>query len=337
MTSLLDSTDLFVAKHPVGVDSRVQDLIQILNYQKLDDVLLLGIWGMGGIGKTTIAKALYNQISRNFEVRKFLPDISDRLQVNILPTIDNVLRSLHHKKVFLVLDDVRNKQELKALFVSHKLFGPGSRIIITTRNKQVLNEIGVDHIYRVKEMDFNECVELFSWCTFRKVTPERNFAGLIKHVVEYSDGLPLALVAVGSILFERSIEEWESVLDRLKRFPIQDVQEVLKISIDCLKHQEKRTFGEVAYLSHFFIGMERNDVIQILNGSRQHALEMLEYQCLVTFDEKNKLRMHPLLQDIGREIYMRESLIKPQVRSKLWFHEDTIEVLSVYGFCFLNI
>ena len=145
-------------------------------------------------------------------------------------------------------------------------------------------------------MDYNECVELFSCCAFRNATPGRNFPELIKHIVEYSDGLPLALVALAST--KRSIEEWESVLDRhrLKRFPLQDVQEVLKISIDELEHHDKQIFLKVAYLSYFFIGMDRNDVIQVLDCSTLSAeigIRRLEDQSLVTFDEKNNLHMHP--------------------------------------------
>jgi len=54
---LLVRADLFVVNHPVGVESRVQDVIQLLNSQQSKDSLLIGIWGMGGIDKTTIAKA----------------------------------------------------------------------------------------------------------------------------------------------------------------------------------------------------------------------------------------------------------------------------------------
>ncbi|WJX65740.1 hypothetical protein P8452_50366 [Trifolium repens] len=67
ITHLLDKTEFFVADKPVGVDSRVQDVIQLLDMQQSNDVLLLGMFGMGGIGKTTIAKAIYNEIGRNFE------------------------------------------------------------------------------------------------------------------------------------------------------------------------------------------------------------------------------------------------------------------------------
>ena len=55
VTRLLDKTDLFVADNPVGVESRVQDMIQLLDTRQSKDVLLLGMSGMGGIGKTTIA------------------------------------------------------------------------------------------------------------------------------------------------------------------------------------------------------------------------------------------------------------------------------------------
>src|SRR4051794_10606236 len=77
VTNLLDRTDLFVADHPVGVDSRVQDIIQLLNSQESKDPLLLGIWGMGGIGKTTIAKGAYNKIRRDFEAKSFLVNIRE--------------------------------------------------------------------------------------------------------------------------------------------------------------------------------------------------------------------------------------------------------------------
>ncbi|CAI8613795.1 unnamed protein product [Vicia faba] len=75
VTSLLDGTDLFVADYPVGVDSRVQDVIQLLNSQESKDPVLIGIWGMGGIGKTTIARAIYNRIRHDFKANSFLLNV----------------------------------------------------------------------------------------------------------------------------------------------------------------------------------------------------------------------------------------------------------------------
>ena len=349
ITHLLDSTNLFIAKHQVGLQYRVQDVIQILNYQKSKDVVLIGIWGMGGVGTTTIAKAVYNQISHNFDGRKFLLNIremwendkvflQERLLKGICKTKETEINSIESgvailkerlrlKKVFLVLDDVNNMDQLNALCGSREWFGLGSRIIITTRDRHLLRM--VDHVYRVKEMDYNESIELFSWYAFKKATPLEDFSKLAKDVVAYSGGLPLALITLGCELFGRRIEEWDSVLDELKRFPHPEVQKVLKISFDGLSNDtEKEIFLDIA---SFCIGMERNDVMQILNG---FEISVLEEQSLVTVDEKNKLRMHPLLRDLGREIIREKSQIEPQVCSMLCFHADMLEVLLMYCFCF---
>ncbi|GAU29187.1 hypothetical protein TSUD_276060 [Trifolium subterraneum] len=80
VTHLLDKTDLFIANNPVGVELRVRDMIQLLDIQQSSDVLLIGMWGMGGIGKTTIAKAIYNKLGRNFESRSFIANIRERLE-----------------------------------------------------------------------------------------------------------------------------------------------------------------------------------------------------------------------------------------------------------------
>ncbi|MED6167350.1 hypothetical protein PIB30_001772 [Stylosanthes scabra] len=307
VTSLLDSTDLFVAEHPVEVNSRVQDLIQLINNHKSDDVLIIAIWGMVGIGKTTIAKALYNQISRNFEEE-------------VCPKHQGKAEGFDNSAVFLVLDDVRSEKELEVLPVSPEHIGPGSIIILTTwRKHDCLHEIGVNHIYKVKEMDYNKCVELFSWTAFKKSTPERSFSGLINYAVEYSDGLPLALVAVGSALSEKSIQEWENVLDSLKRFPLQDVCQILKEKIEPIGYEEKKMFAELAYLKHLLIVMDRNDISRILQEAGYCgapiaiSIKMLEEHSLVWFEE-DKLCMHRLLQHIGRQMYFKESSIERQQR-----------------------
>ena len=78
VTHLLDKTNLFVADNPVGVNSRVRDVVQRLDIQTSNDnVLILGMWGMGGIGKTTIAKAIYNEIGCNFDGRSFLANVRE--------------------------------------------------------------------------------------------------------------------------------------------------------------------------------------------------------------------------------------------------------------------
>jgi len=353
VTLLLDKTDLFVADNPVGIESRVQDMIQLLNTQQSNDVLFLGIWGMGGVGKTTIAKAIYNKVGRNFEARCFLANIretwehtsgqvslQEQLMFDIFKETTTKIQSIESgkitlkdrlfpKRVLLVLDDVNSLDQLNALCGSRKWFGSGSRIIITTRDKHLLKGRRVDKIYTMKEMDENEAIELFSWHAFKQASPRKDFAGISKKIVEYSGGLPLALEVLGSYLFERGVTDWKCVLEKIKIIPNDQVQRKLKISYDGLNDDtEKEIFLDIAC---FFIGMDRNDVIQILNGCGLFAeigISVLVERSLVTVDDKNTLGMHDLLRDMGREIIREKSPREPEERSRLWFHEDVLAVLS---------
>ncbi|KEH25078.1 disease resistance protein RPV1 [Medicago truncatula] len=355
VTHLLDKTDLFIANNPVGVESRVQDMIQLLDQdiQQSNDVLLLGMWGMGGVGKTTIAKAIYNKIGHNFDGRSFLANIREVWEQNVgrvnlqekllfdickemtikIQSVENgknILKDrLCHKRVLIVLDDVNTLDQLDALCGSCKWFGSGSRIIITTRDRHILCGDRANHVYEMKHMDESESIELFSWHAFKQVSPTKDFIEFSRNVVEYSGGLPLALEVLGSYLFDREVREWKSTLDKLKRIPNNQVQKKLRISYDGLNDDiEKEIFLDVAC---FFIGMDRNDVTLILDGCGLFAeigISILVERSLITVDDKNKLGMHDLLRDMGREIIREKSPEELEERCRLWFHDDVLHVLS---------
>jgi len=183
---LLDKMDFPMVDNPEGVESRVQDIIQLLDNQQSNDVLVHGVWGMGGLGKTTIVKAIYNKIGRNFEVRSFLANIGKKWKNKDEQVF--LKARLCHKKVLLVLDDVNSLDQLNVLCGSRKWFGSGSRVIITTRDKHILSGNSVDKIYTMKEMDGGESIELFSWHAFRQASPREDFTVISKKIVEYSGG-----------------------------------------------------------------------------------------------------------------------------------------------------
>ncbi|XP_024636988.2 disease resistance protein RPV1 [Medicago truncatula] len=350
VTRLLDRTQLFVAEHPVGVESRVQAATKLLKIQKSEDVLLLGIWGMG---KTTIAKSIYNEIGSKFDGKSFLLNIREfwetgtnqvSLQQQVLCDVykttsfkirdiesgKNTLKErLSDNRVLLVLDDVNELDQIKALCGSRKWFGPGSRIIITTRDMRLLRSCRVDQVYEIKEMDEIESLELFSWHAFKQPSPIEDFATHLTDMVAYSGRFPLALEVLGSYLSGCKITEWQKVLEKLKCIPHDEVQKKLKVSFDGLKDvTDKQIFLDIAC---FFIGMDKNDAIQILNGCRFFAdigIKVLVERSLVTVDNRNKLRMHDLLRDMGRQIIYEESPFDPENRSRLWRREDALDVLS---------
>jgi len=350
VTHLLERKKLFVSEHPVGLESRVEAAIKLLNIKK-SDVLLLGIWGMGGTGKTTIAKAIYNQIGRNFEGMSFLLGVREfwETHTNLVSLQQQVIcdvyktttfkihdiesgkvilkQRLAQKRVLFVLDDVNELDQLKALCGSCEWFGLGSRIIITTRDMRLLRSC--NQVYAIKEMDESESLELFSWHAFKLPSPPIDFATHSTDVIAYSGRLPLALEVLGSYLSKCEITEWKKVLEKLKCIPHYEVQKKLRVSFDGLKDAtEQQIFLDIAC---FFIGMDKNDVIQILNGCGFFAdsgMKILLERGLVTVDNGNKLRVHDLLRDMGRQIIYEESPLDPENRSRLWRSDEVINMLS---------
>ena len=319
-----------------------------------NDVRTVGILGMGGTGKTTIAKAIYNQFYHHFEGRRFLQNVREtskqhglvHLQKQLLSktlriskievsSVDSgiimIQKRLRHKRVLVIVDDVDQLEQLNAIAGSHDWFGLGSRIIITTRDEQLLKNLKVDGVYTAKQMRDSESLELLSWHAFRNKYPAKDYMDISRSVVAYSGGLPLALEVLGSFLFSKSMEEWKSTLEKLKRIPNDQVQKKLRISFDALSDDtEKDAFLDI---SCFFIGMDKNYVVQILDGCDCFAnigISVLIQRCLLTIDERNKLMMHDLLRDMGREIVRENCPKEPSKRSRLWLDEEVIDILTMH-------
>ncbi|XP_070662511.1 disease resistance protein RUN1-like [Malus domestica] len=347
VTKKLNNTYLDVAPYQVGIDSRMLDISEYLGVGDSNDVRVIGISGMGGIGKTTIAKAVYNEFYDKFEHKSFLEKVREKevekLQTQLLSDILQTTKTkvsnvaagtalvgerFRRLKVLVIFDDVDDVKQLRELAGNRHSFGPGSRIIITTRNEHMLQEFAVDKIYPAKGMEQEEALELLSWYAFGSKCCPSEYLELARDVVDYCGGLPLALQVLGSTLFKRSIGEWKSTLDKLEKIPPGKVHEQLKISYDGLNDDYAREI--FCDISCFFIGMEKNDVMQILDGcgfSAMAGIEVLHGRCLVTVNRKNKLMMHDLLRDMGREIVRAENPKYPEKRSRLWRPEDVKALL----------
>ncbi|XP_021801951.1 TMV resistance protein N-like [Prunus avium] len=205
-----------VAKHPVGIQSHVQDVKKLLDVGG-NGRRMVGIWGTSGIGKTTIAKAIWNAIAHEFQGGCFLPNVTEGSLVQLQETLlDKILgknwkiqsvdegigiikERLRHKKILLILDDVDQLEQLEKL-AGDDWFGEGSRVIITTKNRRLLENREIELIYEVKKLDYNQALELFSWHAFRRSEPPEDYLELAQRAIAFADGLPLALTILGSHL-----------------------------------------------------------------------------------------------------------------------------------------
>ncbi|KAL6203999.1 hypothetical protein ACLB2K_021269 [Fragaria x ananassa] len=328
-------------KYLVGIESRLKHMEKFLCVGE-SGVRMVGVWGIGGLGKTTIAKAVYNSITHTFEGSCFVENVRERslrsgglaelqefllskilglkeLKINSLDEGSNMIRErLSHKRVLLIVDDVNDLDQLKSLVGKPDWFGSGSRIIITTRDHDLLRRHDVDQIYQVEKLSDREALELFKINAFKEKEHMSDYIEHIDSVIRYAEGLPLVLEVLGSHLRGISTDTWKDTLEYYKKNP--KLQQFLKLSYDALEPLVKEVFLHIAC---FFKGENRNYVMTILEGCElpKHGIEILIAKALIRITEANGIWMHDLLEEMGKEIVCQESS-EPGERSRLWLYKD---------------
>ena len=333
----------------IGIESRAEKLKSHLAMES-NDVRIIGIWGTGGMGKTTLARVVYGMVSNKFDGCCFIANVREeskkcglcKLQTILLEKllmlkklnvqdvyegVQMIKNRLHNKKILLVLDDINELDQLKKLAGENFWFGSGSRVMITTRDKHLLVSRGVNEIYEAKVLNHEEAIQLFSLKAFQKDHPPEDYGKLSQAFVDYSKGLPLALEVLGSFLFGKSIDEWKSGLDRLTKFGERTILNVLRISFDELQPPESDIFLFIACL---FNHNNPDKVIKILDYfglCPTYGLSVLINKSLVKLHE-DKLWMHDLLQKMGQDIVHQQGPKDPGKRSILWSFKDIDNVLT---------
>ncbi|XP_049379041.1 uncharacterized protein LOC125843862 [Solanum stenotomum] len=330
----------------VGISAHLEKLKSRLEIE-IHDVRIVGIWGTGGIGKTTIAKAIFHTLSYQFKAACFLENVKENAKKNQLHSLQNTLLSellgitddyvnnkydgkcmiqnrLSSMKVLIVLDDIDERDHLEYLAGDVGWFGDGSRVVVTTRNKDLI-EKDAAAIYEVPTLPNLEALQLFNQYAFRKEVPDERFENFSLEVVHHAKGLPLALKVWGSLLHRKGLTQWRRTIDKIKENYSSEIVEKLKISYDGLEPKEQKIFLDIAC---FFRGDEKQKVMQILEScdfGAEYGLDVLIEKSLVFLTEDDTIEMHDSIQAMGKYIVKIQK--DAGECSRIWDHEDFEEVM----------
>ncbi|MBA0654581.1 hypothetical protein Goklo_021559, partial [Gossypium klotzschianum] len=242
---------------------------EIYQYLMGDEVGMIGVCGMGGIGKTTIMKDVHNRllkeskfrkliwvtVSQNFDIQRLQKNITCQLKGNLSDDEDTIIRAgklwemlKGQGSYVLILDDVWKSFSLEEVGILKPTSNNGCKLVLTTRSERVVRSMGFKKV-QVPCLSMEEAMDLFLSKVGQDILPDPTLESFLKIVVRECDGLPLAIVTLAGCM--RGVTDphvWENAIDELRGYirNIHDVEDkvygCLKFSYDRLKQTDQECF-----------------------------------------------------------------------------------------------
>lgn len=312
----------------VGIEAHVAKMQSLICLES-DEVKIVGIWGPAGIGKTTIARALYKQVSCNFQLKFYKENLEGKYKMAQLDTndlqvhlrkellsgvldhkdmkIEDLLEAevrLKHQRVLLILDDI-SSQELQALANIIQCLRFGSKVIVTSEDIYKLKTNGIHQIYKVDFPSREEALQILSYSAFGQKSPPRGYLEQACEIAQLVAPFPLGLKVLGSSLRGKSKDEWMMRLPTLRTFlGDKNISKVIRFAYDSLSLKHKTLLFKLADIVLW--GKKVNTAIYSLaerDWDVEEGIQNLADLGLISISSGGGIIMHYVVQYIVRMTY----------------------------------
>jgi len=305
---------------------------------------IVGLVGMGGIGKTTLCKKFYHLFHNQYDKSSFLEDVKSKDNINDVikqllhdlrgrrlckdenvneEDLDQIRRCMISQKMLVVVDDVTAENLTCLQFLIDKVAKNAtfkSKILVNCRNWQILkSHVNEDGKVVMKSLEEKPARELFMFHAFGNANhvPTKDFKYICMKIIEACGGLPLSLKVLGSFLCNtKELEIWEGALSKLKSGQSvtggsdnEELWNKLKFSYEYLDSDHQSMFLDIAC---FFDGLKISTICRAWSGNYEHPkfeLQNLQHRSLVQWAEDGILYIHEQLRDMGQNITMELPII----------------------------